>query len=94
MGGAMKGYEEVKRFYKPGYINRVLLLSDGQANEGITDPQQIEKIVRNQNKENGISISTFGLGNDCPVGIVTGSEGIKLGNTLLTIFISPRAPAF
>lgn len=80
MGGAMKGYEEVKRFYKPGYINRVLLLSDGQANEGITDPQQIEKIVRNQNKENGISISTFGLGNDYNEDLMTAMAETGTGN--------------
>ena len=80
MGGAMKGYEEVKRFYKSGYINRVLLLSDGQANEGITDPKQIEKIVRTQNKENGISISTFGLGNDYNEDLMTAMAETGTGN--------------
>jgi Ca-activated chloride channel family protein len=80
MGGAMKGYEEVKRFYKSGYINRVLLLSDGQANEGITDPKQIEKIIRTQNKENGISISTFGLGNDYNEDLMTAMAETGTGN--------------
>jgi Ca-activated chloride channel family protein len=55
-------------------------LSDGQANEGITDPQQIEKIVRNQNKENGISISTFGLGNDYNEDLMTAMAETGTGN--------------
>lgn len=80
MGGAMKGYEEVKRYYKPGYVNRVLLLSDGQANEGITDPYQIEKIVRRQIHENGISISTFGLGNDYNEDLMTAMAEKGSGN--------------
>lgn len=80
MGGAMKGYEEVKKNYKPGFINRVLLLSDGQANEGITKPDQIDRIVRQQSKENGISISTFGLGNDYNEDLMTGMAESGAGN--------------
>jgi Ca-activated chloride channel family protein len=64
MGGAMKGYEQVRKNYRSGYINRVLLLSDGLANEGITDAKQIERIVRKKSMDEGISISTFGVGND------------------------------
>lgn len=80
MGGAQKGYDEVKRFYKPGYINRVLLLSDGQANEGITNPAQIEQIVRRQSQQNGISISTFGLGNDYNEDLMTSMAESGSGN--------------
>jgi Ca-activated chloride channel family protein len=80
MGGAQLGYDEVKRNYKEGYINRVLLLSDGLANEGITDPQQIQKIVRTQNNTNGISISTFGLGNDYNEDLMTAMAENGTGN--------------
>lgn len=88
MGGAQRGYDEVKRNYKSGYINRVLLLSDGQANEGITDPYQIEKIVRNQNNVNGISISTFGLGLDYNEDLMTAMAEHGSGN----YYFIPDAP--
>lgn len=80
MGGAQKGYDEVKRYCKPGYINRVLLLSDGQANEGITNPNQIEQIVRRQSQQDGISISTFGLGNDYNEDLMTAMAESGSGN--------------
>jgi Ca-activated chloride channel homolog len=80
MGGALKGYEEVRKSYKSGYINRVLLLSDGQANEGITNPREIERIVRKQASENGITISTFGLGNDYNEDLMTAMAESGNGN--------------
>ncbi len=80
MGGALKGFEEVKKGFKPGYINRVLLLSDGLANEGITNPQEIVKIIRRQNAENGISISTFGVGNDYNEDLMTAMAENGTGN--------------
>ena len=64
MGGAMKGYQEVNKYYRSGYINRVLLLSDGLANEGITSPAKIKSIVQGKFREENIAISTFGVGND------------------------------
>jgi Ca-activated chloride channel family protein len=79
-GGALKGYEQVKKEYKSGYINRVLLLSDGQANEGITNPKEIERIVSNQSRENGITISTFGLGNDFNEDLMTSMAEHGSGN--------------
>lgn len=80
MGGAMKGYELVKRKYRNGYVNRVLLLSDGLANEGITDPRQIERIVRKYNNEDGISISTFGVGADYNEDLMTAMAEAGTGN--------------
>lgn len=80
MGGALRGYDEVKRSYKDGYINRVLLLSDGQANEGITNPRDIERIVGKQSRENGITISTFGLGHDYNEDLMTDMAETGNGN--------------
>jgi Ca-activated chloride channel family protein len=62
-GGTEKGYKEAMNFYEAGRINRVLLLSDGQANVGLTDTRQICKKVQ-QYRDSGISISTFGVGLD------------------------------
>lgn len=61
-GGMLQGYDEVKSTHKSGYVNRVLLLSDGLANEGIVDETRLKNIVRSMNIEENISLSTFGLG--------------------------------
>jgi Ca-activated chloride channel homolog len=79
-GGAIEGYNQVRKNYNSQYINRVLLMSDGLANEGITNPQQIEKIVRNQMQENGITISTFGLGRDYNEDLMTAMAENGMGN--------------
>ena len=60
-GGMMSGVDEVLSSYQRRGINRVLLLSDGLANQGITDPREIKRLVKKA-KEKGISISTMGLG--------------------------------
>jgi Ca-activated chloride channel homolog len=79
-GGAIEGYSQVKKYYSKSYINRVILLSDGLANEGITDPVKIERIVKNQLYENGISISTFGIGRDYNEDLMTAMAENGNGN--------------
>jgi Ca-activated chloride channel family protein len=80
MGGAMAGYTQVKQHYNSNYINRVLLLSDGLANEGITDPNQIVKIVQGKNRNDGISISTFGIGRNYNEDLMTSMAESGTGN--------------
>jgi Ca-activated chloride channel family protein len=80
MGGALKGFDQVKQNYQSGYINRVLLLSDGLANVGMTDPRQIEKIIRQKNINEGISISTFGVGLDYNEDLMTSIAETGTGN--------------
>ena len=63
-GGMLEGYTQVKSTRKDGYVNRVLLLTDGLANQGITDPAQMKRIVEKKYNEEGIALSTFGLGAD------------------------------
>jgi Ca-activated chloride channel homolog len=62
-GGMMRGAEEIQDTYKDSAINRVLLLSDGLANRGATDPAEIRRLVRKA-KRGGVNISTMGLGLD------------------------------
>jgi len=62
--GMFEGYDQVNNSYKRGYVNRVLLLSDGLANRGITDRLKLANLVRDKNRKDGITISTFGVGND------------------------------
>lgn len=63
-GGMLEGFTQVKTTKKEGYVNRVLLLTDGLANVGITDPTQMKKLVDARYVEEGIGLSTFGLGAD------------------------------
>ncbi len=61
--GMVLGYEQAKQHFNPDHTNKVILLTDGIANVGITD---VEKIVAKSylyNKE-GIDISTVGVGSD------------------------------
>ena len=60
-GGMMKGVEEVLKNPEENFINRVLLLSDGLANQGITNPFEIKRLVQ-ESKGKGVHISTMGLG--------------------------------
>ncbi|MGZ4115882.1 MAG: vWA domain-containing protein [Bacteroidia bacterium] len=66
-GGIRKGYELVKNSKKligSEMINRVLLLSDGLANVGMSDPESLSALTRDFFEKDRISISTFGVGND------------------------------
>lgn len=63
-GGMLKGFKQVESTYRRGYVNRVLLLSDGIANRGVSDRAAINDLVREQSRKYGITISTFGVGND------------------------------
>lgn len=47
---------------KEGYINRVMLLTDGEANVGLTIPDEICTKVRSLS-DNDVTTSTFGVGN-------------------------------
>jgi Ca-activated chloride channel family protein len=62
--GMFEGYDQVNGSYSRGYVNRVLLLSDGLANRGVTDRYKLADIVRDKNRRDGVTISTFGVGND------------------------------
>lgn len=63
-GGTEKGYEQVKLNYKKNYLNRVLLISDGLVNEGITSGFEIRKKVEAYKNDEGITLSSFGVGLD------------------------------
>ncbi|MGH6771056.1 MAG: vWA domain-containing protein [Xanthobacteraceae bacterium] len=59
--GVLEGASEVRRKKDQRYLNRVVLLSDGQANVGPRNPADFEKLGRDLLAE-GISVSTIGLG--------------------------------
>jgi Ca-activated chloride channel family protein len=59
--GWLAGATQVANQLDPAGLNRVLLLSDGQANEGLTDAEAIAARVEGLTQR-GISTSAFGLG--------------------------------
>ncbi len=60
-GGWLRGRELVARNAAPGKANRVILLTDGLANVGIRDPEQLAGLCASARKE-GIRTSTIGFG--------------------------------
>lgn len=58
-GGWLKAIEEVRR--RDDGIRRILLLTDGLANQGITSPAQLTSIARTT-ASHGISTTTIGVG--------------------------------
>ncbi|HLE32554.1 MAG TPA: VWA domain-containing protein [Bacteroidota bacterium] len=70
-GGMLEGYRQVERFANKEYTNRVILLSDGLANEGITDPHRLNTIAR-KNKTHAISLTTMGVGLDYNENLMVG----------------------
>lgn len=62
-GGLMLGYAEAKKHLRSGATNRVILLTDGIANEGVVDPGRIAAESSEFNGQ-GVDLSTIGVGND------------------------------
>ena len=62
-GGMVEGFHQVERNLHREYVNRVILLSDGLANRGITDPAELNRVVRKY-RGRSISITTMGVGLD------------------------------
>lgn len=63
--GIHKGYELASKNAEKDCINRVILCSDGVANEGVTDPNVLLKEIRDYVDEDDIFLTTvgFGMGN-------------------------------
>jgi Ca-activated chloride channel family protein len=60
-GGVEKGAEEVRKFLDIENVNRIILVSDGQANVGPSSPQELGLFGAALGKE-GIVVTTLGLG--------------------------------
>lgn len=61
--GWERGGSEVTQHLNPEHLNRVILLSDGLANVGETNPDAIASHVRRL-AQRGVSTTTMGVGND------------------------------
>ena len=54
-------YEQASKTLKEGSINRILMLTDGDFNVGISDVDEMMDLVK-ANRDRGISLSTLGFG--------------------------------
>ena len=60
-GGMTEGFRQVERNLRKESVNRVILLSDGLANRGVTDPNELKRIA-GRYRERAISLTTMGVG--------------------------------
>ncbi len=77
-GGWLKGCEHALSGGSADSVRRVLLLTDGQANAGVTDPQILTKTAQ-QKAESGVVTTTLGFGahfnEDLLIGMARASGG-------------------
>jgi Ca-activated chloride channel homolog len=78
-GGMQEGFRQVEKNTSKEYVNRVILLSDGLANQGITDPHRLQSIARKQ-RDRSISLSTIGVGLDYNENLMVGLSENGGGN--------------
>ncbi|HEY6096802.1 MAG TPA: VWA domain-containing protein [Candidatus Deferrimicrobium sp.] len=78
-GGLEEGFRQAKGGMRTGTLNRVLLLSDGLANVGVTNRGALRERAGDM-AEKGISVSTFGVGNDFDEELMAGIAGGGGGN--------------
>lgn len=78
-GGMIEGFRQVERHRGREYVNRVILLSDGLANQGITDPRELNRIARSHRNES-ISLTTMGVGLDYNENLMVGLSESGGGN--------------
>ena len=62
-GGLLLGYRELEKNLKEGDIYRIILFTDGMANEGITDKETLIKIA-SEYYNKGIILTTMGFGEE------------------------------
>ena len=78
-GGMLEGFSQAERYAGREYVNRVVLLSDGLANRGITDPRELGRYAR-KFRERSISLTTMGVGLDYNENLMTSLAGQGGGN--------------
>ena len=54
-------YQQAKIHYKKDGINRILMMTDGDFNVGVSDVDEMLDIIRRE-RDSGVSLSTFGFG--------------------------------
>lgn len=78
-GGLFRGQAEVSRNLAAGAVNRVLLMSDGLANRGVTDVSSIAQAAQRE-AQRGLSVTTIGVGTDYNEDLMTAVADQGSGN--------------
>ncbi len=78
-GGFERGLGEVMRWKGQGTVNRVILMSDGNANIGVTYLPELERMARRALGQ-GASLSTIGVGLDYNEDLMTRMANEGAGN--------------
>lgn len=60
-GGLVQGGREARRHLGPDRVNRVIVLTDGHANEGVTDPARLAAMA-DKLRDEGMFVTTMGVG--------------------------------
>ncbi len=77
--GVSKGAAEVRKFLNNDRVNRVILLSDGQANVGPSSPTELGDLGTSLSKD-GITVTTIGLGTGYNEDLMANLAGYSDGN--------------
>ncbi|GAA0420771.1 VWA domain-containing protein [Cocleimonas flava] len=77
--GVSKGAAEIRKFLDKDRVNRVILLSDGQANVGPSSPSQLGDLGASLSKD-GITVTTIGLGTGYNEDLMANLAGYSDGN--------------
>ena len=78
-GGLLAGIAEVRRGKRPGAVARVILLTDGLANRGVTSPKKLRGMAQAARRE-GITVSTIGVGEKFDERVLSGLASAGGGN--------------
>lgn len=78
-GGMVEGFRQVGRHFDKEYVNRVVLLSDGLANQGVVDPTELNRIARKY-RSRSISLTAMGVGLDYNENLMMGLAESGGGN--------------
>jgi Ca-activated chloride channel family protein len=61
--GLASAYEQARKGFINGGVNRVLLCTDGDFNVGVSGTRELEDMIKNE-RDSGITLSVFGFGAD------------------------------
>ncbi len=61
--GLVKGASQIRKYFDKERVNRIILLSDGNANVGPSKPSELA-VLGKELREEGFGVSTIGLGDD------------------------------
>jgi Ca-activated chloride channel homolog len=79
-GGWLKGRDHVAAGLRPGAVNRVILLTDGAANEGITEPETLYGLCSTAAAQ-GLTTTTIGFGPHFNENLLRGMADAGVGST-------------